>query len=643
MTRHDACPVQKSPPVSGDEKSRTSKAVFRPEIAWRIAGVLILVSLIVAAYHAVSGFEFLQFDDDIYVTGNFWVQRGLSWSGFQKAFTETVAGNWHPVTMLSHMLDCTLFGLAPGPHHWVNVALHAVNSLLLVRLLQRTTGELYFALLVGILFAVHPLRIESVAWISERKDVLSTMFWLLGMGFYVSWVRSRSLLIYGLVMFCLLLGLLSKAMLVTFPFTLLLLDVWPLQRISLSERSPDRKFLVGVRTLVIEKLPLFVITAVFCWVALYAQRSAGAITEMDALSLGVRLQTAVVAYAGYLGKFFYPVGLAAAYPHPRSWAVWTVVGASALILVITAAVVCIGRKRPWWVFGWFWFLGTMIPVVGFVQIGDQWMADRYTYVPFIGPVVALTWELCLLINASWIRRILGTAGFVSVAGCLVWMTSRQLLTWRDTETLSLHAIRTTGGNTAMHTNYAISLAKKGDFNNALKEFQHVVKARPSDPEAVNNVARVLEQMGRKEEAGGYYLTAIGLDPDYAMARQNLGRIYAANGRDDLAVPQFEALMRLRPEEPLGYMQLARIHAITQVPGLRNGKRAVELARRGCDLEPNPSISSREFLAAAYAADGKVRDSIAALGEAVEIARKQEQPDQERRLKGMIEQLRRSIK
>ncbi|MES2660579.1 MAG: tetratricopeptide repeat protein [Verrucomicrobiota bacterium] len=627
---------QKPPPVDGGSPIPPP---FWDAKAFSVGLTCLLVVVTLAVFGTVSKFKFLKFDDDSYVTGNLKVQRGITPETVCEAFSGTVAGNWHPVTVLSHMLDCALFGVKAGQHHLVNVGFHSINVILLVWLVRRWTGQFLPALLLGAVFALHPLRVESVAWISERKDVLSTMFWFLGLGIYTSWVRRPQWGKYLFLAFCLTLGLLSKAMLVTFPFTLLLLDVWPLRRIGFPKSFLDGEFRRNVWQLVREKLPLFGVTATFCWVALYAQRSAGAVAGFDVLPLTVRIQTAVVAYAGYLGKFFWPVNLACIYPHPGSWPWWMILGSSALLLGITGFSIAVFRTRPWWFFGWFWYLGTLVPVIGLVQIGDQWMADRYTYVPLIGPALALVWDLKLFMITGRARMIAGTAGISAVLVGCISLTSRQLMTWKDTETLSLHAIKTTGGNAAMWTNLAICHAEKGRLEEALREFMYVVRAKPLDPNSPNNVGRVLEEMGRFDEAGGYYLAAVKIDPNYVLARQNLGRLCTIIGRDDLAIPEFEALLRLQADDPTGYFQLARILAASPKSKIRNGARAVMLAERGCKLEPKPTSSGREILASAYSEAGRVNDSALALAEAADLARAAGQTDREKMLRRRLAKIR----
>lgn len=628
-----------APVPAKDEVLSTSHNWYHRAFPFMLAGLLLLITLVV--YGPVSNFKFLKFDDEAYVTGNLSVQRGITAESVRDAFTGTVAGNWHPVTILSHMFDCSLFGLNAGAHHLVNIGLHGVNLILLVWLVWRWTEEFLPALLLGALFAMHPLRVESVAWISERKDVLSTLFWLIGLGIYISWVRRPGWGKYLLLSLCLTLGLLSKAMLVTFPLTLLLLDVWPLRRIDFPSHFSVGVCCKKVLPLVREKLPLFGMTAVFCWVALHAQRSAGAVAGLDALPLAVRVQTAVVAYSAYLGKLLWPVNLACIYPHPGAWPWWMVLGCGMLLLGITGFSFAVLRTRPWWFVGWFWYLGTLIPVIGLVQIGDQWMADRYTYVPLIGPALALVWELRVFMGSGRVRMLAGASAIAVVLGGCIVLTSRQLMTWKDTETLSRHAIRTTGGNAAMWTNLAICHAEKRQFEVALRGFTHVAKMKPNDPDSLNNVGRVLEQMGRLDEAGGYYLAAIKIDPDYLTARKNLGRICTLIGRDDLAVQEFEAAIRLEAYDPTGYFLLARILAPSAKPELRNGARAVELAERGCKLEPKSTSSGREILSAAYSAAGRLGASITALAEAAELARNAGQSGREEKLRLRLEILRQS--
>lgn len=325
------------PDASKLDKSKNAAVTITSRyrfITFSFAGFLFALACLL--YLPVSDFDFLKLDDDGYVTQNLNVQRGISSTSAVEALCKTVAGNWHPVTILSHMLDCSLFGLNAGLHHLVNVGLHVLNLILLVGLVCVWTGKYLPAILVGALFALHPLRVESVAWISERKDVLSSAFWLVGLGIYSSWVKRRHWAKFVLLALSLTLGLLSKAMLVTFPFTLLLLDIWPLRRIELSRRFlVDREFWRGLWPLFREKLPLFAITATFCWVALYAQRSADAIADLEILPFTVRIQTAMVAYVSYLDKFFRPLNLACMYPHPGSWPWGLVLGSGLILILIT--------------------------------------------------------------------------------------------------------------------------------------------------------------------------------------------------------------------------------------------------------------------------------------------------------------------
>ncbi len=575
----------------------------------------LLVVLTSVIYRPVADFEFLKYDDDRYVTANLMVQRGFTTETVRVAFTGMVAGNWHPLTMLSHMLDHSLFGLEAGPHHLVSVGIHLINVMLLVWLVSRWTTRWQTPLLLGALFALHPLRVESVAWISERKDLLSTMFWLLGLGFYTSWVERPRLCKYLMVTLCMTLGLLSKAMLVTFPFTLLLLDFWPLRRVETSKGYPNRRFWQDVWRLVPREVALVrdrsgLLLGGYGGAAIRRGRRRNRhIAALDPAPDGGR------GLRGLSGKV-----LLAGEPcvHiPTSWSVAVVDGLRLLHPTFRnhRTMPCHCPNPPVVVLRLVLVdSGTLVPVIGFVQIGDQWMADRYTYVPLIGLAFALAFEFTRFFGSGRTGRFMGSAVISMVFGGCIILTSRQLATWKDTETLSRHAIQTTGGNGAMWTNLAITHAENGQLEEALRLFQTVVKSKPEDPDAINNVGRVLEQMGRLNEAGGYYVAAINLDADHVLARHNLGRVCTIIGRDDLAVPEFEALIRLQPDNPTGYFQLSRILMGSPKRELRNAARAVSLAERGCKLEPAPTTTGWEVLAASYFAAGRMSDSSRALTE-----------------------------
>jgi hypothetical protein len=359
-----------------------------------------LAAAVAAAYAPLWDAGFAGLDDHLYVSGNPHVQQGLTREGVAWALGSTKASNWHPLTWLSLMLDCQLFGAGAGSHHLVNVGFHVANSVLLFLVLRRMTGRRWPSALVVALFALHPLHVESVAWVAERKDVLSTLFWILTMGAYVRYARRPGVLRYLPVFAFLLLGLMAKPMLVTLPFVLLLLDYWPLGRLARAEAgatglAPSGEVAGGRRAkvwrLVLEKVPLLVLAAASCVVTFAVQRHGEAVMPLERLALPARMANAAVSCVAYLGKMVWPQGLTVLYPYPADRPAWEVAAAAAFLLAVTAAAAALVRRRPYLAVGWFWYLGTLVPVIGLVQVGEQPMADRYTYVPLIGTFIMVAW------------------------------------------------------------------------------------------------------------------------------------------------------------------------------------------------------------------------------------------------------------
>ena len=423
-------------PGSAIDHNQTPTNMNKRVSRWICAALVVLAVL---PYLQTLGHEFVNFDDGAYVAENPLVQQGLTWSNVAWALTTMSAGNWHPLTWLSHMLDCQIFGLRPGWHHLVNALLHGANTALLFVVLRTMTGMAWRSALVAALFAVHPLHVESVAWIAERKDVLSTFFGLLAIWAYARYAGAPSLMRYGLVACFFALSLLSKPMLVTLPFVLLLLDVWPLKRFWIEGGAPIQKPKLG--SLFLEKLPLLAMSAASSVVTFKAQHAAGAVAPIDVLPLSQRLANAIVAYVGYLYKAFWPVDLAVIYPLPDQTSVAKTVLAILVIVGITIGVGVLIRKRPWLAVGWLWFLGTLVPVIGLVQVGDQSMADRYTYVPLIGVFIMIAWSLPSAAFAAINRgRVAAAAVVALILTALAAVTFMQIQVWKNTMTLFDHAI-----------------------------------------------------------------------------------------------------------------------------------------------------------------------------------------------------------
>ena len=574
-----------------------------------------LVVLAVLPYLQTLRYEFIRFDDGVYVAENPLVQQGLTWSNAAWAFTTMSAGNWHPLTWLSHMLDCQIFGLRPGWHHLVNALLHGANTALLFVVLRAMTGMAWRSALVVALFAVHPLHVESVVWIAERKDLLSTFFGLLAMWAYARYVGAPSLLRYGLVACFFALSLLSKPMLVTLPFVLLLLDVWPLKRSWIESRAPrpDPKLV----SLFFEKLPLLAMSAASSVVTFKAQRAAGAMAPIDIWPLSQRLANAIVAYVGYLNKAFWPVDLAAIYPFQDQISVTKTVLAILVIVGITIGVGVLIRKRPWLAVGWLWFLGTLVPVIGLVQVGAQSMADRYTYVPLIGVFIMIAWSLpsaaFVAINRGWVTATAALVALILMA--LEAATFTQVQVWRNTITLFDHALKVTEGNYMAHNLLAGALGQQGDligardhiekslrirsnykarydlgvmmlqqrdFANAQEQFNLALQTNQQDPMIWNVLGMAKANLGRIDEAISDYRHALALNPNYAYAFANLGAALLAQGKYDEAIEMCETALRLRPD-------LAETHASLAAALWNRGRADESILHNRKALELNPEL------------------------------------------------------
>ena len=536
-----------------------------------IALLLALITLL--AYLPAAHDGFLNYDDNDYVTENHVVQNGLTRTGIQWAFTTGHAGNWHPVTWLSHMLDCELFGLNAGAHHSVNLLLHAANAVLLFLLLIRLTQELWPSLFVAALFAWHPLHVESVAWISERKDVLSTFFALLTLLAYVKAVtsdrcqvtRTNSTLppvtchpsrFYWLALACFALGLMSKPMLVTLPFVMLLLDYWPLRRMPGAERRMS-----SVLRLALEKWPFFLLTIISCVVTFMVQRHGEAVMTIRQYPPPLRIANALTAYERYLGKTFWPSGLAILYPLPIYWPWIQAMAATAIGLLggISWLIWRTHRQYPYLLIGWLWFLGTLVPVIGLVQVGGAAMADRYTYFPLVGVFIAVAFGVRdLATRFQFPKAAVAAAATLTLALCLI-LTENQLRCWHDSESLFAHALAvTTEDNPYAQINYGVALEQKGRLIEALVQYREVTRMAPDNIEAQYNIGNLLDKMGRPEEALPELLKAVQLNPKRPSVRDALGAVLVELGRFDEAMSQLTEAARLNPNDPGAHFDVGKL-------------------------------------------------------------------------------------
>jgi len=512
--------------------------------------ILVLVSLILAVYWQVWKFNFINFDDDLYVTQNHSTQAGLSCTSVFHAFTDTGTANWHPLTMLSHALDWELFGNGAGGHHWTNLIFHILNSVMLFLLLNAMTGAIWRSALVAALFAVHPINVESVAWVAERKNVLSTFFWLLTILFYVWYVKKPDWKRYLPVLISFALGLMSKAMLVTLPFVLLLLDYWPLNRTAIDTQiNPEVQSSLKSRKvkssfLILEKIPLFILTAASIVLALYMQRAVGAVVSTDSLPIHVRVMNAIISYGLYIKKMFLPFDLSIFYPL-YNIDIGRLVIVSFALLFVSVISVRQYRKRPYLIIGWLWFLGTLVPVLGLVQVGVQSMADRYAYVPLIGLFIMMVWYARdLALNSKYIKLGLILISTILILGlsvvawqrCHLW--GDQVALWNDV--LKNHKVA------FAYNLRGLSHAKKGQYDLALADYNAAIALDKKFAAVLNNRGILNVLRGEKMKGLDDYDRAIHLNPRFADAYYNRALLHLESGKLAAAIDDFSTAVDIDP-------------------------------------------------------------------------------------------------
>ena len=606
-----------------------------------------LVSVTFITFSPLFRNGFVNYDDDQYVTKNQNVQAGLTAKTIKWAFTAKTAGNWHPLTWLSHMLDCQLFGLDPKWHHLVNLLFHTANTLLLFWVLKDMTGALWQSTFVAAAFALHPLHVESVAWAAERKDVLSTLFWLLTMAAYLRYVRGHSAKWYTVTLLTFALGLMAKPMLVTLPFVLLLLDYWPLKRLTYYPLS-------AIRYTLLEKLPFFALSAISCVIAFFAQRSAGAVVGIHLLSLKRRIANVPLSYVGYIEKTVWPAKLAVFYPYNIDRSLLLQVAIAVLVLLgISVLVLRLALKRRYLFTGWFWYLGTLVPVIGLVQVGSQSMADRYTYIPLTGLFIITAWGISDILTGWRHRKIVLGLSSLAVLSALSICTYVQVHYWRDTITLFEHALKVAPENDIPHINLGLEFASQRKFDQALSHYNRALQLNPKYSKTYSNLGIALKMMGRLDDAITNYRRAIELEPGYTEAYNNLGNALRLQGKLDEAadclrralalnpdipdinynlgltfqlqnkpeeaIVYFRQAIRLKPDWPAPLDSLASLLATTSDPALRDPNEAVVLACRSVELSQRKNASMLDTLASAYAAAGRFDDAVTTAQAALDLA------------------------
>jgi protein O-mannosyl-transferase len=527
-----------------------------------ILGLYLLLAVgIIAVYAQTASFDFVDYDDPGNIRDNPKVPAGLTWDGIKWSFATMYGSNWFPLIWISFMLDRTVFGTWAGGFHLVNVALHIANSILLFWVLKRYTKSLWASFFVAMLFALHPLHVESVAWVTERKDTLSTLFWLLTMLAYLRYVEIPTARRYVIVCGVFALGLMSKSMLVTLPLVLLLMDYWPLKRLWPEEKTGG----IALGRLILEKMPLLALSVIVSVVTFIAQHSTGATMRLSAVPIEYRFANAFVSYCEYIVKMFRPVGLAVFYPHPiKDIPVWQIAASFAVLAAITALVILF-RHRRYLLAGWLWYLGTLVPVIGIVQVGGQALADRYTYIPLTGIFIMIAWLASDIIAQQRFRQILAAAAGTVIICVLGVTTFVQVSYWRDTMSLFGHAAAVTKDNFVAYSLMGVRYAEKGQMEEAMRAFDAILKMTPKDADTLYNVAKSLDLQGKTDKAIEFYNRVLGLVPDDADTHGALALIEVRNGNFERALELYKEGLKKKPDDGglhggLGslYLQMRRV-------------------------------------------------------------------------------------
>ena len=619
-----------------------------PRLKYIVCLFLVVITLV--AYWQLPTHDFLDFDDNWYITENTNVHEGITHKSIGWAFSSPDFAYWHPLTWLSHILAFQLFGLKSGMHHLTNLFLHITNTLLLFLVLKRMTGALWQSAFVATIFALHPLNVESVAWVSERKNVLSTFFWMLTILTYIRYAERSGFYRYLLILFVFVLGLMSKPMLVTLPFVLLLLDYWPLGRFKLAQcddyiqaagKSDNLSFQkFSVFYLVSEKIPLLLLSAFTIYLSSLSVQRLGNVISTETVPMNLRIANALISYLSYIKKMIWPLDLIIFYPYPESLPIWQTAGAGLLLIFASVLVFWVGRTRPYFIVGWLWYLGTLVPVIGLMQAG-LWpaIADRFAYVPLIGLFIVIAWAVpeCL---ARWQYR---KAGLVAIAAALLsilmTITWIQVGYWSSEIKLFEHALDVTPDNyiayqklgeiladqskpaealkcysevlrlnsnyVKAHNNIGNILASQGNDKEAIYYYSKALQIKPNYAKAHNNLGNAMARQGNFEAAVYHYNEALKINPDYAGAHYNLGKIAINQGKIEDAIIYYKKTLQVNPNMAEALYNLSWIAATSKDDKFRNGIEAVELAEKLCKLQNYSQPLSLDALAAAYAEAGKL--------------------------------------
>ena len=582
---------------------------------------LFLTVATLAVFWQVHDHEFINLDDCDYVTENLHVQKGFSRESVVWAFTTTHAANWHPLTWLSHMLDCQLYDLDPRGHHLTNVFFHLLNTLLLFFLLKRMTGCIWRSGFVAALFALHPLHVESVAWVAERKDVLSTFFWMLTIWAYAWYVERPQHIRYLLVLLAFAFGLMAKPMLVTLPFVLLLLDYWPLRRINAGQLTGSgsaiwifsSKLNSQALRLIWEKVPLFVLAAASSTLTVFVQKSGGALGNFEVYPINIRFANALISYVRYIWKMIWPHHLVIFYLHPgESLLMWQTAGAAILLAIISVLLIWTGRRYRYLAVGWLWFLGTLVPVIGLVQVGAQAMADRYTYVPLIGLFIIITWGVPDLLARWHYRRIAIAFTTILLLPLLMVSTWTQLSHWHDSKTLWQYTLGVSANKYYAYNNLAEIANKEGNPEQAIAYYSMAFEANSAHESAISNIGAIFYKQGKYDEAINRFYQALRINPENAIVHSNLGEVFSRQGKFGKAIFHYTQAVTIDPKDFKAHNRLGKILA-------RQGRLNEAIGHFSQAIKINPDYASaRNNLGGLLVRQGKLDEAMGHLSQALRI-------------------------
>jgi len=516
----------------------------RPHITVYLICLIVIVWTTIC-YISVSNFDFIAFDDGSYVFNNSHINSGISISNIRWAFTAIFHGNWHPLTWLSHMLDCHVYGLNPGAHHITNLQFHLINTILLYIIFYLLTKKQLLCGLLAFLFAMHPLHVESVVWIAERKDMLSTCFGLLSILYYIKYIKNKKWASYAAMIFFYILSLMSKQMFVTLPFLLLLLDIWPLNRLTDCKQNPQY-FSKHIRHILYEKWPLFVLSILFCCLAIFTQHACGTIKTFESIPLSTRLANACYSYISYLTKTIWPYDLAVFYPYSTHLSLWQIIGSVLFLFGMTGMAIGCYRQYPYVTVGWFWYIIMLLPVIGIIQIGSQSMADRYTYMPLTGIFIMVIWRISSYLKTIHPQK---TIILLFITGVMTWLTvctTHQISYWENSITLFQHTLKVTSNNHLAHTNIASAYYQSKQYKQALYHYQKAFELGQL-VEIACSMGKIYEKLGDMAHAEASYQMALSISPNHIETRLSYVELLKKQNKDNNALKQIEHILKIEPD------------------------------------------------------------------------------------------------